>query len=93
MFAAKVVGNVVSTVKSDDFSGAKLLLVEPFENGAGETIIAVDCIGAGIGEDVLVVHEGGSSRMCYNAVRNRPNAPVDAVIVGIIDEIYRSGRR
>ncbi|MHB8062674.1 MAG: EutN/CcmL family microcompartment protein [Ruminiclostridium sp.] len=89
MFIAKVVGNVVSSVKSQGMEGAKLLLVQPLESGLSEVIIAVDCIGAGIEEMVLVVHEGGSSKICYNTPNNRPNAPVDAVIVGVIDDIYK----
>lgn len=89
MFVAKVTGNVVSTIKNEDLTGAKLLVVQPEGKGPEASIIAVDCIGAGIGEQVLVVHEGGSSRMCYNRPRNRPNAPVDAVIVGIVDELNR----
>ena len=93
MFAAKVVGNIVSTVKDPNFEGAKLLLVQPLDGGPESTIIAVDCIGAGIGEDVLVVHEGGSSRICYNKPRGRPNTPVDAVIVGVIDDTYKINSR
>lgn len=85
MFIAKVIGNVVSTVKNEDITGAKLLVVQPMGKGQEAAIIAVDCIGAGTGETVMVVHEGGSSRMCYNKPRNKPNAPVDAVIVGIVD--------
>ena len=87
MFVAKVSGNVVSTVKNEDLVGAKLLLVQPLGKGSESIIIAIDCIGAGIGESVLVVHEGGSSRMSYNKPRNKPDAPVDAVIVGIVDEL------
>jgi ethanolamine utilization protein EutN len=90
MFAAKVVGNIVSTIKNLDLVGAKLLLVQPLDSELKTAIIAVDCIGAGIGENVLVVHEGGSSRICYNMIQNKPNAPVDAVIVGIIDVIYKA---
>lgn len=85
MFAAKVVGNIVSTVKNPGYDGAKLLLVQPLDGGPESSIIAVDCIGAGPGENVLVVHEGGSSRICYNNPRGKPDAPVDAVIIGIID--------
>lgn len=90
MFAAKVIGNVVSTIKDPEFEGAKLLLVQPMDGGPDKAIVAVDCIGAGIGESVLVVHEGGSSRICYNKVRNKPNAPVDAVIIGVIDVTYKA---
>jgi ethanolamine utilization protein EutN len=90
MFAAKVIGNVVSTVKNPDIIGAKLLIVKPLDKELSDSIIAVDCIGAGIGENVLVVHEGGSSRICYNKPRNKPNAPIDAVIAGVIDDIYKA---
>lgn len=87
MMIAKVVGNVVSTVKNENFSGAKLLIIKPLSSG--DPIIAIDCIGAGIGETVLAVHEGGSSRIMYNVPNNRPNTPVDAVIIGIVDHIYK----
>lgn len=89
MFVAKVIGNVVSTIKCEDLNGTKLLVIQPLDSHKDSSIIAVDCIGAGCGEMVLVVHEGGSSRMMYNTPLDKPNAPIDAVIVGIVDDYYK----
>lgn len=89
MMIAKVVGNIVSTIKNENFSGAKLLIIQPLNSG--DPIVAIDCIGVGIGETVLAVHEGGSSRMMYNVPQNKPNTPVDAVIIGAVDYIYKEG--
>ncbi|HEX4343447.1 MAG TPA: EutN/CcmL family microcompartment protein [Verrucomicrobiae bacterium] len=101
MFLAKVEGSVVSTKKSPSMDGRKLLLLRPqlvddkdptkFRNGAN-TIIAVDSVGAGIGEMVLFC-QGSSARLAPNL----KDCPVDAVIIGIVDvvdvlgkEIYNS---
>lgn len=82
MIMAKVVGSVVSTSKNEKLVGFKFMIVEPVENAVPEArIIAVDGVGAGIGEKVLVA-VGSAARL---AISN-PQAPVDAAIVGIIDE-------
>jgi ethanolamine utilization protein EutN len=81
-----VVGNVVSTQKHRKFTGAKLLLVQPTNPDGtplGATLLAVDGVGAGVGERVLVVLEG---RAAGDAIGRR-GAPVDAAIVGIIDHL------
>ena len=75
-------GNLVSTRKQDALIGSKFMEVELMKNGAltGDFIIAVDSVGAGIGETVLIT-TGSSARLAlHNA-----NAPCDAVIVGIVD--------
>jgi ethanolamine utilization protein EutN len=86
MILAKVVGNVVSTIKHPAFAGRKLLLVRPMHL-AGEKpeddFIAVDAAQAGIGDTVLVCQEGNSTRQVIGI----PNAPVRSSIVGIIDSI------
>lgn len=75
-------GNIVSTRKQETLVGAKFMEVEIYENGAstGNFIVAVDSVGAGIGETVLVT-TGSPARLAYP----NHNAPVDAVIVGIVD--------
>ena len=75
-------GNIVSTRKQESLVGSKFMEVEIMKNGqlTGEFIIAVDSVGAGIGETVLVT-TGSSARVVFA----NPNAPVDAVIVGIVD--------
>ncbi len=82
MFVAKVIGLVVSTTKEVNLKGQKLLVVQELKDlGTKKSLIAVDGVGAGIGEIVLVVHEGGSARQAIGS----ENAPVNAAIVGILD--------
>ncbi|MGE0444324.1 MAG: EutN/CcmL family microcompartment protein [Vicinamibacterales bacterium] len=86
MQIARVVGTVVATQKHRKFEGAKLLLVQPVtldDKPRGATLLAVDSVGAGIHEKVLVVIEG---RAAGDAL-GRKAAPVDAAIVGIIDSV------
>jgi ethanolamine utilization protein EutN len=82
MLKGIVVGNVVSTKKQESLMGSKFLEINLIENGikTDKYIIAVDSVGAGIGEVVLVT-TGSSARL---ALRNQFE-PVDAVIVGIVD--------
>ncbi len=83
MIIGKVVGSLFSTRKSEKLIGNKFMIVEPLEGmGApGKQIVAIDIIGAGIGESVLVA-QGSAARIGCDM----PDAPVDAAIVGIIDE-------
>jgi len=86
MQVARVVGTVVATQKHRKFEGAKLLLVQPIApDGAprGQTLLAVDGVGAGVHETVLVVLEGRAA----GEALGRKAAPVDAAIVGIIDTV------
>jgi microcompartment protein CcmK/EutM len=83
---ARVVGTVVSTQKHHKFEGAKLLLVQPItldDRPRGATLLAVDSVGAGVHEKVLVVIEG---RAAAEAV-GRKGTPVDAAIIGIVDRV------
>ena len=75
-------GNIVSTRKQDALVGSKFMEVEIMENGrnTGKFIIAVDSVGAGIGEEVLIT-TGSSARLALH----NTNTPCDAVIVGIVD--------
>ncbi|WZL81252.1 EutN/CcmL family microcompartment protein [Vallitaleaceae bacterium 9-2] len=81
MIIGKVIGRIVSTRKHERLIGNKFLVCEIKKNNTKETIIAVDTVGAGIGEHVLIA-TGSSARI------SMPNseAPVDASIVGIVDE-------
>jgi len=86
MQIARVVGTVIATQKHRKFEGAKLLLVQPLnadDSPRGSTLLAVDGVGAGVGEKVLVVLEG---RAAGDAI-GRKAAPVDAAIVGIVDHV------
>ena len=85
MIIGKVVGHVVATRKNDNLIGQKLLIVEPHEtlkgNMGSSNFIAIDNVGAGVGETVLVA-TGSAARVGCGI----ECAPVDAAIVGIIDD-------
>lgn len=86
MYIARVVGDVVSTHRHEDLGPRKLLLVRRLGlDGAeeGAEVIALDVIGVGQGERVLVVQEGNAARTLLRSAR----IPVQAVIVGVIDHI------
>ena len=86
MTLARVVGTVVATQKHRKFEGAKLLLVQPLtldDAPRGVALLAVDAVGAGVNEKVLVVIEG---RAAAEAV-GRKGTPVDAAIIGIVDRV------
>ena len=86
MNLGRVVGTVVATQKHRKFDGAKLLLVQPLnadDTPRGTPVLAVDGVGAGVDEKVLVVMEGRAA----GEALGRKAAPVDAAIVGIIDTV------
>jgi microcompartment protein CcmK/EutM len=83
---ARVVGTVVATQKHKAFTGAKLLLVQPVgldDAPRGTALLAVDSVGAGVHERVLIVMEGRAA----GEALGRKGAPVDAAIVGIVDRL------
>lgn len=91
MFIARVVGDVVSTHRHESMGTHKLLLVRRLDldgKEEGAEVIALDVIGVGDGERVLVVQEGGSAR----AVFDDPNIPVQAVVVGVVDSLDTESR-
>ena len=83
MIVGKVVGSVVSTRKNENLVGCKFMVVEPIAElgNPSEKFVAVDNVGAGIGEDVIIT-QGSSARIGMG----NENAPVDALIVGILDK-------
>ena len=86
MQIAKVIGTVVSTQKNKKFEGAKLMLVQPLnldDSPRGNALLAIDGVGAGVDEKVLVVLEGRAA----GEALGKKGAPVDAAIVGIIDTV------
>jgi ethanolamine utilization protein EutN len=96
MFVAKVTGSVVATQKVDTMVGRKLLVVEPYRIDAetrgelkttGRTFVAVDTVGAGEGEFVLIT-QGSSARLTPET----KNLPIDTVIVGIVDTVQVDGQ-
>jgi microcompartment protein CcmK/EutM len=95
MFLAKVTGSLVATQKVDTMVGHKLLVVEPFRVDpkdrnrlvtTGRTFVAVDTVGAGEGEFVLIT-QGSSARMTPQT----KNLPIDTVIVGLVDAVHVEG--
>jgi len=82
MIVGKVIGSVVSTRKMNTLMGNKLMVVEPLESMGvnSKKIVAIDNIGAGIGEIVLVA-TGSAARIGSQM----ENSPIDAAIVGIVD--------
>jgi len=86
MILGKVIGNVVSTIKLPVYQGYKILVVQPInpkKEKSGKSFLAIDTVQAGVGDRVLVVDEGNSSRL----IMNNPTAPVRTMIVGIVDDI------
>jgi ethanolamine utilization protein EutN len=86
MQIARVIGTVVSTQKHPKFEGAKLLLVQPIsldDTPRGAPLLAVDSVGAGVHEKVLIVLEGRAA----GEALGRIGAPVDAAVIGIIDQV------
>jgi len=86
MQIGRVVGTVVATQKNRKLEGAKLLLVQPLTlegEPRGTALMAIDSVGAGIGEKVLVVLEGKAA----GDALGKKAAAVDAAIVGIIDTV------
>lgn len=83
MIIAKVVGTVISTRKNAKLVGSKFLIVEPLDKTEkSEKIVAVDSVGAGVGEIVLVA-VGSAARIGCGT----NDAPIDAAIVGIVDDL------
>ena len=86
MFIGRVIGNVVSTLKHPAYDRTKLMLVQPTDPDGtdhGATVVAVDTMGAGIGERVLVLRLGVAAAQVLGIER----PPIRSVIAGIIDTI------
>ncbi len=85
MMVGTVVGNVWSTVKDQTLGGARFLLVQPFtlEGESAETVVAVDPLGAGIGERVLVVF----GRAARHVIGRGQDVGFQAAIAGIVDRM------
>ena len=82
MIIGTVVGSIIATRKNEKLIGQKLLIVRPLENmEAKDEFVAIDNVGAGIGETVLVARGSAARVGCDLA-----DAPVDAAIVGLVDE-------
>ncbi len=86
MLIARVIGTVVATRKHQRLVGYKIQIVQPLDphrgKPCGNPLVAVDVVGAGVGERVMVVQGSGARYATKDA-----EGPVDATIIGIIDEI------
>ena len=90
MQIGRIQGTVVASQKDEKLSGMKFHIVEQADyqgTAKGSTIVAVDCVGAGVGELVLFT-SGSSARQTELTV----NKPIDAVIMAVVDEIHYQGR-
>jgi len=90
MKIGRITGTVVSTIHVPIVSGRRLLLVDLLDlegEATGDYVIAIDTVDAGAGETVLILDEGTGARQ----VLGEPEAPIRAVIVGVVDEIAVGG--
>ena len=90
MKIGRVSGTVVSTISAPIYDNRRLLmcdLIDADGRDTGDYVICVDAVDAGHGETVLIIDEGNSARQ----VVSDPNAPIRAVIVGIVDELLVDG--
>ena len=86
MILGRVIGEIHSTIKHPFYDGKRMLVVEraaPIGTTSTDYLIAVDAVGAGVGQPVLVLDEGNGARQIHRST----NAPVRSVVVGIIDEV------
>lgn len=90
MLLAKVVGNVVATQKDYRYEGGRLMIVQPVNpdgTPAGEELLALDSVDAGVGDLVVVVREGWSAS---TAATGQAGAAIDSAIIGVVDAIEAS---
>ena len=87
MILARVVGNVVATQKNERYEGGRILVVQPINpdgSSAGDELLALDSVDAGVGDTVVVVREGWSAS---TASTGSPGAAIDSAIVGVVNTI------
>ncbi len=86
MLIARVIGTLVATRKHERLVGSKIQIVQPLDHRGeaprGDPFVAVDAVGAGVGERVIIVRGSGA-----RVAANDEQCPVDATIIGIIDSI------
>ena len=90
MILARVVGNVVSTQKDHRYEGARIMVVRPINpdgSDAGDELLALDAVDAGVGDMVVVVREGWSASTSSTGT---PGAAIDSAIIGVVDTVEES---
>jgi len=91
MILAKVIGNVVSTIKAKGYESKKILIVQPVDaggNAKGKSFLAIDAVQAGVGDTVIVIEEGNSAR---DVIKEKESYTIKTVIAGIVDEVNLQG--
>ncbi len=91
MILGKVRGQIYSTINHPFYDGKRLLIVDkltPAQKPTGDYLIAVDSVGAGYDETVLIIDEGNSARQIIGDT----NAPIRSIVVGIVDTVNSHGR-
>ena len=86
MILARVAGRITSTIHHPDMNGRKLLILDKLDamgRTTGSHVIAIDSVGAGPGETVIMLDEGNGARQILGV----PNMPVRSLIVGIVDDL------
>ena len=86
MILGRVKGEVVTSIRHPAYANRRMLLLDRIDPAGGELggyLVAIDSVGAGVGQTVLVIDEGNSARQ----VVDDPQAPIRSVIIGIVDEI------
>jgi len=86
MILARVIGQIVATQKEPSHEGKKILLVQPLtvhEEPLGDPLVALDAVGAGVGERVLAIQEGFSAMTAVG----HTESPIDAAVIGVVDSV------
>jgi ethanolamine utilization protein EutN len=86
MIIARVVGTVIATQKQEAHEGKKILLLQPLNlegQPAGDIVVGLDAVDAGLGDRVLVVQEGFSAMTSVG----HTDSPIDAAVIGVVDEV------
>ena len=84
MILARVMGEVVATIKHEAYRGRRLLMLDRLDGHGKDTgayLVAIDAVAAGQGQTVLVIDEGNSARQ----IVENPQAPIRSIIIGIVD--------
>jgi ethanolamine utilization protein EutN len=92
MLIGRIIGDVVATQKAPSHEGRKILVVQPLNldgTDRGDPMLALDGVDAGIGERVLLTTEGFSAMTAVG----RPDSPIDAAVIGVIDSVDLDGNK